>query len=82
MILTEAGINLLDQLKELMNELEGIKRLQEQLKTVFGSTDIHVVSGNSDEDPQALGNIGRSAAKLLQSLITNTSVVAITGAIR
>ncbi|WZL82950.1 sugar-binding domain-containing protein [Vallitaleaceae bacterium 9-2] len=79
MILTEAGINLLDQLKELMNELEGIKRLQEQLKTVFGSTDIHVVSGNSDEDPQALGNIGRSAAKLLQSLITNTSVVAITG---
>lgn len=79
MILTEAGINLLDQLKELMNELEGIKRLQEELKSVFQCQNIIVVSGNADDELEAMGNIGRSAAKLLQSLISNDSIVAITG---
>ncbi len=77
--ITEMGIALLDQLKELMNELEGMKRLEEELKVVFPQTDIHVVSGNSDEGDEAITNIGRSAAKVLENHLTQASVVAITG---
>jgi len=79
MQLTEDGLFLLDSLKEVMKELEGISRIEEELKAIIGCKQIIVVSGNTDVQPEAMSNIGRAAAKLLQQLMNNDSVVAITG---
>lgn len=79
MNLTEEGASLLDDLKDFMKEFEGIREIEDKLKKVIGCKEIIVVSGNTDVEPEAMSNIGRSAAKLLQDLITNDSIVAITG---
>ncbi len=79
MLLTENGINLLEQLNDMMNEVEGIRYLEEQLRDILGCQDITIVSGNADVEPEAMNNIGRSAAKILQSMINDGSIVALTG---
>ncbi len=79
MLLTEDGISLLDTLKDIMKDFEGIKKMEDELREVIGCKEIIVVSGNTDVEPEAMSNIGRSAAKLLQDMITDESIVAITG---
>ncbi len=79
MSLTEEGVTLLESLNEVMKDFEGIKKMEEELKKVVGCKEILVVSGNTDIEPEAMSNIGRNAAKLLQTLIDNKSIIAITG---
>jgi len=79
MILTEEGVDLLETLKDVMKEFEGIREIEDKLKKIIGCKEILVVSGNTDIEPEAMSNIGRSAAKLLQGMIEDESVVAITG---
>lgn len=79
MLLTDDGINLLDSLKDIMKDFEGIKKMEDELKAVIGCKEIVVVSGNTDTEPEAMSNIGRSAAKMLQEMMSNSSIVAITG---
>ena len=79
MILTEDGIELLETLKEIMKDFEGIREIEDKLKKIIGCKEILVVSGNTDVEPEAMSNIGRSAAKLLQAMIDDETVVAITG---
>ena len=79
MILTEEGVDLLETLKDVMKEFEGIREIEDKLKNIIGCKEILVVSGNTDVEPEAMSNIGRSAAKLLQGMIEDESIVAITG---
>lgn len=79
MILTEEGILLLEDLKNVMKEFEGIKDIEARLTTVLGCNDITVVLGDTDLEPNALNNIGKAAADLLQNLLNEDSIVAITG---
>jgi len=79
MILTDEGVELLETLKDVMKEFEGIQEIELKLKKIIGCKNIIVVSGNTDVEPEAMSNIGRAAAKLLQSMVTNDSIIAITG---
>lgn len=79
MKLTEAGLELIESLNEVMREFEGIKQMEIDLKEVLGCKQVLVVSGNTDIEPEAMSNIGRTAAKLLNTLIEDDSIIAITG---
>lgn len=79
MVITDSGIQLLESLKFLMSDFEGLHELENQLATILQCTSIVVVSGNTDQEEEALKNIGRAAAKELLSRIKEDSIVAITG---
>jgi central glycolytic genes regulator len=79
MMLTEEGIHILEELRTVMQEFESIKNIQEKLKSVLGCNDITVVIGDTDTEPNAMNNIGKAAADLLQKLMKDDSIVAITG---
>lgn len=79
MMLTDSGLLLLEELKAIMKEMEGIQTLEEALRTRLGVKDLIIVSGDTDQDLESLNNIGRAAAKYLQDLIKEDSIVALTG---
>lgn len=79
MMLTESGLLLLEDLKTIMKEMEGIKSLEDALRNRLGVKDVIIVSGDTDDNQEALDNIGRAAAKYLLEVMQEDSIVALTG---
>lgn len=79
MVITEQGHQLIESMKVLMRDFEGLHELEVELSQILHCPNIIVVSGNTDTEIDALKNIGRAAAKELLLRISPESVVAITG---
>ncbi|MBM7582678.1 central glycolytic genes regulator [Caldicoprobacter guelmensis] len=79
MKVTREGELLLEGLKDFTHELKGLNRLEERLQNILGLERAIVVSGDVDEDPLVLKDIGKAAARFLEGIIERGNIIAVTG---
>ncbi|WEG13638.1 sugar-binding domain-containing protein [Pullulanibacillus sp. KACC 23026] len=79
MRMTEDGLRLLEALDDVMNEVLGIPQLEEQLCRKLDLTKVVVVPGDSDELPWIKNDLGLAAVKVMESLVKDKSIIAVTG---
>lgn len=80
MRLTEDGEELLQQLKQSMNELFGLSDLEAQLAKTLGLKRVVVVPGDADRSETVKMALGRAAGHLLMELVASKKkLVAVTG---
>lgn len=80
MVLTEAGQELLEQLKQLMDQFLGLHQTEVALSQYLGIDHCLIVSGNSDEQTKVLTEMGKLVNSTLQLLLPKgQNVVAVMG---
>lgn len=79
MYLTKEGEELLDKLREYASALGGLNELELKLREILGISRVIVVPGELDSDPSVLGAMGKAAAVLLETMLTDGTKIAVTG---
>lgn len=79
MTITEDGQEIIGKLKESIHELRGLSEVENTIKTNFELKKVIIVPGDCDEDRTIMNEIGRVAAKYLQSILKDGNIIAITG---
>ncbi|MDF2674923.1 MAG: sugar-binding transcriptional regulator, partial [Clostridiales bacterium] len=79
MVVTEEGENILGSLEELIHSINGLSEIEEKLQRYLNISRVIVVPGNLDEDKTVLKEMGRVAAGYIKNLITNNSIMSLTG---
>ncbi|EHS59805.1 sugar-binding transcriptional regulator [Paenibacillus sp. Aloe-11] len=79
MKVSKAGLDLLEQLEPIANNLFGLSQLEDQIRQAYGLKKVVVVPGDSDASPLAKQELGRAGAKALLSVMDDEDVVAVTG---
>jgi central glycolytic genes regulator len=79
MVITNEGLILLDSLKDTMNNINGISKLQEKTKEKLKVKKVIVVPGNYDENETLLKDIAKSACEYFLDILSDKDIVAITG---
>lgn len=79
MMVTKEGENILISLEEIIHEINGLSNVEEQLQRYLGIIKVIVVPGEVDKDITVLKEMGRIAAGYIKNLISNNSIVALTG---
>lgn len=71
MVLTESGHDVLIKLDDLMSDLLGFPRKERRLAALLGIDHVLIVSGDSDQQPRVLENVGQLLNKTLSVLLLN-----------
>src|SRR5699024_5100338 len=71
MVLTESGHDVLVKLDDLMSDLLGFPRKERRLAALLGIDHVLIVSGDSDQQPRVLENVGQLLNKTLSVLLPN-----------
>ncbi|GGE36623.1 central glycolytic genes regulator [Pullulanibacillus camelliae] len=79
MRLTDEGERVLHRLENVMKHVSGIPQLEKQLKNILHLSRVVIVPGNSDEQPWVKNEMGLTCVKVMESLITDNTVIAIMG---
>ena len=79
MTITEEGIELLEQLKDTMNEVMGLSTLEERLTQLLGVKKVILVPGDYEKNESILVDVARSAASYFTHIIQVDDIVSITG---
>ncbi|GFR35493.1 sugar-binding transcriptional regulator [Thermobrachium celere] len=79
MTVTKDGEYILESLEEMIHEISGLTEVENKLKKILGVHKVIVVPGNIDEDITVLKEMGRLAANYIKTLLTNNSIIALTG---
>lgn len=79
MSVTPKGKEVINQLKESIYQLRGIRHLQDSLQKKLGLKKVIVVSGNMEEEEYVLNDLGKVAAVLLQKNLVPGMVLGVTG---
>lgn len=79
MKVSKAGLDLLEQLEPIANNLFGLSQLEDQIRQAYGLRKVVVVPGDSDVSPLTKQELGRAGAKALLSVMDDEDVVAVTG---
>lgn len=79
MRISELGMEVLEVLKPLFYEWSGITNLEKQLTRILGIQNVIIVDGNMDEVPSIKFLLGLEAAKYLESVASQSKIVAVTG---
>lgn len=80
MTLTEEGQSLLSQLEVVMKEVFDTRTMEEELQTLLGVTEVHVVPGDSDEFSWVKKELGRAAVTVVKrKLQVKDNIIAVTG---
>ena len=79
MKITSEGIELLDGLKDIMNEVMGLSTLEEKLTQLLGIKKVILVPGDYKKNNNVLIDITRSAASYFTNILQEKDVVSITG---
>lgn len=77
--LTEKGIEMLNNLRQLISQIKGLDEMEMILKSELGYKKIIVVPGDSDKDPNVKKELGNVAALYLSSVIRHKDIIALTG---
>lgn len=81
MNITEEGIELLDDLKDIMNEIMGLSTLEDKLKSKLGIRDVMLVPGDYEKNKNVLIDVARSASNYFTSVLKENDIVSITGGV-
>jgi len=79
MYVTETGKHILKKLASFINEMMGLKDLEEELKEKLELESIMIVPGNSDSEFPAKEEIGKASATLLKTVEKQNNIIAVTG---
>ncbi len=79
MQLTESAQEIMPGARELSRAMAGLSKLEQALSRLLGVPHVVVVSGNADQDPQALRDVGRAAAHRIHKLMQNDITMAVAG---
>ncbi|GAA0318046.1 gapA transcriptional regulator CggR [Bacillus carboniphilus] len=79
MFITPIGIELLEGLNNMMDEVLGIDRLKQKLMQRWNIQDIIIVPGNSEESPWVKNELGRSCAICMKNHLVGKNIIAVTG---
>ena len=79
MQLTESARGILPQARELSRAMAGLSRLEQALSSLLNVPHVVVVSGNADQDTQAMRDLGRAAAHRIHKLMQNGMTIAVAG---
>ncbi|WP_374054869.1 sugar-binding transcriptional regulator [Rossellomorea sp. FM04394] len=79
MIMTEDGIQLLENLESMMREVSGINVMERELKSLLNLHEIVIVPGNSDESPWVKEELGRASASSMKRRLKGNTIIAVTG---
>lgn len=79
MVISSVGEHILDELKAFIEKVEGLSTIEEQVRDILGCQEVVIVAGDSDEDEEAMFNLGHAAAKVLQNKVEDGDIIAVTG---
>lgn len=79
MTVTEEGLELLDQLKDIMNEVMGLSKLQNRVKEKLGIKKVIIIPGNYEKNESLLKDVAKQGAEYFLSILKDTNIVSITG---
>ncbi|MEW9122449.1 MAG: sugar-binding domain-containing protein [Thermotaleaceae bacterium] len=76
---TELGENTLEVLKGFIHRFKGLTRIEKHIQKRLQIKKAIVVSGNVNEDPMVLREIGKAASAYLKTLLHANTVIGVTG---
>jgi central glycolytic genes regulator len=79
MILTQAGLFILDQLGEYVRGLYGLSGLEAELAEKLGLKRVVIIRGDSEAEISVQGELGRAAALVLGQYLGNNMTIAVSG---
>ena len=79
MTMTQEGLNLLEELKEMMNDIMGLSTLQEKVKEKLGVKKVLLVPGSYDNNPSLIKDVARLGSEYFLSILKDGDIVSITG---
>lgn len=79
MQLTERAVEVLPGARELSRAMAGLSKLEQTLSRLLNVPHVMVVSGNADQDAQALRDVGRAAAHRIYKLLQHGTIMAVAG---
>lgn len=79
MQLTDNAQQIMPGARELSRAMAGLSKLEQALSQLLGVPHVVVVSGNADQDPHALRDVGRAAAHRIHKLMQNGMTMAVAG---
>ena len=79
MMLSEKGNGILSGIRDLTHALSGLATLEQTLSRALGVGRVCIVPGNADEDPEALTEAGRTAARHLIGLLSGGMTLTVSG---
>lgn len=79
MTLTKLGWDLLHEMSDYVKELLDLTNIEEKLEKKLGIGKVHIVPGDSQENPLLKKEIGKVAAKVLQKIVNDGDIIAVTG---
>ena len=79
MTVTEEGTKILDDLKNIMNDIMGLSNLQEKVRKKLGIKKVLLVPGSYDENNSLIKDVARCGAEYFLSILKDGDTVSITG---
>ena len=79
MTITEEGKEILNALKDSMNDVIGLNSLQEELREVLGIKKVLLIPGSYEQNNSLLKDVGKQASKYFLSVLKDEDIVSITG---
>ncbi|WP_223069845.1 sugar-binding transcriptional regulator [Paenibacillus caui] len=79
MRISDAGRQLLEQMKPIVKELLGLAEMEKKIRSAYGLRKVIVVPGDCESSATAKRELGRAGAKALLGVIGENDVVAVTG---
>lgn len=79
MTITEEGLDLLEKLKDIMNDIMGLSRLQDKIKSKLGIKKVILVPGSFDENESILKDVARCGSEYFLDILKDGDIVSITG---
>lgn len=79
MTVTEEGTKILDDLKNIMNDIMGLSNLQEKVRKKLGIKKVLLVPGSYDENNSLIKDVARCGAEYFLSILRDGDTVSITG---
>lgn len=79
MTMTQEGMDLLEELKDIMNDIMGLSTLQEKVKEKLGIKKVLLVPGSYDQNPSLIKDIAKLGSEYFLSILKDGDVVSITG---
>lgn len=79
MKVTEDGIELLENLSDIMDEIMGLSTLEDKLKKLLGIKKVILVPGDYEQNKSVLVDVSKSAADYFIKILREDDVVSVTG---
>ena len=79
MTMAQEGIELLEELKDMMNDIMGLSTLQEKVKEKLGIKKVLLVPGSYDSNQSLIKDVARLGAEYFLNILKDGDIVSMTG---